>query len=447
MTRRNLIRTGSAAFALMPRHVLGGTRFKSPNEKLNIAAVGFGGMGANYIAGCASENIVALCDVDDKLAAPVFEKYPVAKRYKDFRRLFDRAKDFDAVIIGTPDHCHAAIAVGAMQLGKHVYCAKPLTRTIYECRRVTQFARETGVATQMSVQSCAGDPALTTVEWVQSGAAGTVREVHVWTDRPVWPQALARPTAEPPVPGSLDWDLWIGPSRFVPYNPIYHPFNWRGWVDFGTGALGDMACHAFHIAFTALKLEAPVAVQASTSFRMIPDPDATTWYKARKVESVQTFPAASVVTWDFPARGSQPAVRMFWYDGGMRPPRPAGLEPGYNMESSGLMFAGDKGVLLGGFSGGDLHLVRPDADSWKPPEKTLPRTKGHYLEWIEAAKGGKPANCRFEFAGLLAETALLGVVAQRTGADLAWDSAGGRFTNNAEANALLQVDYRKGWTL
>ncbi len=445
ITRRESIRIAGAA-ALALGQASSATRFKSPNEKLNIAAVGFGGMGANYIAGCGSENIVSLCDVDDKLAAPVFTKYPKAARFKDFRRMFDRAKDFDAVIIGTPDHTHASIAVAAMQLGKHVYCAKPLTRTVSECRRVAAVARETGVATQMSVQSCASDASLTMAEWIQAGAAGTVREVHVWTDRPVWPQALARPAAGPAIPEGLDWDGWLGPARAVPYNPIYHPFNWRGWTDYGTGALGDMACHAFHIVFTALKLDHPTAVQAATNFQMVPDPGATTWFKARKLEFLETFPAASMVSWDFAARGNQPPVRMIWYDGGMRPPRPMGLARDKKLDVGGLMFVGDKGTLLGGFTGGELQLLRPDAGDWRPPEKTLPRSKGHYIEWIEAAKGGPAANCRFEFATLLTETALLGVIAQRTAGDLSWDSKVARFDNAPEANKMLRDEYRTGWT-
>jgi predicted dehydrogenase len=452
-TRRQLL-TAASAFTIVPRHVLGGARFKSPNEKLDIVAVGIGGMGANYIAGCDSENIVGLCDVDHPFAGKVLDKYPSARRWTDYRKMFDQLGSFDAVIIGTPDHSHAVIAAAAMARGKHVYCAKPLTRTLQEARTLARLARETGVATQMSVQSCGSDNSLNTVEAVQAGAVGRVHEVHVWTDRPVWPQYLARPAAQP-VPDSLDWDLWLGPARNVPYNSLYHPFNWRGWVDFGTGALGDMACHAFHVVFQALALAQPVAVQADVPFVMEPDAKATTWFKSKKLKFPESYPAASIVAWDFPARGKQPPVRMFWYDGGLRPPRPAGLKPDTKFGPDGLMFTGDRGTLLAGFTGGRHELTGRNAASWNPPPKRLPRVtepedktaRGHYQEWVRAAKGGKPAACNFEFGSLLTEAALIGTVAQRTSAHLEWDAAAMRFTNNDAANGLLHDEYRAGWTL
>lgn len=447
-TRRAVL-AGAVSAAIIPRHVLGGPRFKAPSEKLDIVAIGFGGVGVHYIEGCASENIVGLCDVDHKLSAPVFEKYPKARRWKDWRRMFDGQGAFDAVIIGTPDHTHAVIASAAMQLGKHVYCAKPLTRTVAEVRHVAKLARETGVATQMSVQTCGSNDSLTTVEWIQAGAVGKVREVHVWSDRPVWPQAMAQPAAEP-VPEPLDWDLWLGPSQPVPFNRVYHPFNWRGWTEFGTGALGDMACHAFHVVFEALRLGPPTSVQASTAFLMEPDFESTSWMKARKLKTPESFPAASIVTWEFPG-----GTRMIWYDGGLKPPRPAGLRADVKFGGSGLMFVGDRGTLLNGFTGGPVQLTGPNAQGWKAPARNLARTTenadedstGHYREWINAAKGGKRPRCNFEFGALLTETALLGTVAQRTGAYLEWDSANTRFTNNPSANELLASQYRDGWKL
>jgi predicted dehydrogenase len=325
-----------------------------------------------------------------------------------------------------------------------------MTRTIDEARALTKAAREHKVATQMSVQSCASEEACATAEWVRSGVIGAVREAHVWSDRPVWPQWLARPKETPHVPHHLDWDLWLGPAPERPYHPLYHPFNFRGWVDFGTGALGDMALHSFHIVFTALDLKYPVSVEANNSIVMLPalhgDADMT-WTRCRKAQFPETFPNSSQVTWDFPARGDQPPVRLHWYDGGLRPPRPLGLDPAEPWGADGLMFVGEKGVLLSGFSGGPRLVTAAQKASFTPPPKTLERSKGHYEEWIAAAKGGPPAKCNFEFASLIAETALLGVIAQRTGKFLQWDSENARIANDAAANELVHAQYRPGWSL
>lgn len=429
-----------AAFTIVPRHVLGGQGRKPPGEKLNIAGVGVGGMGANYLRNCESENIVALCDVDQRVAAKTFARYPQARRYRDFRVMLEKEKGIDAVVIGTPDHTHAAIAMAAMKLGKHVYCAKPMTRTLHEARLLAKTARETGVATQMSVQSCASDEACATAEWVQAGAAGTVREVHVWSDRPVWPQGLARPRDTVATPPGLDWDLWLGPAPERPYHPVYHPFNWRGWCDFGAGALGDMGCHTLHVIFRALNLAAPTAVDASATFVMQPAPPKgadQAWMRARKASFPETFPMSSIVTWEFGG------VRVHWYDGGLKPPRPAELEPPAALGKSGILFVGDRGTLLSGFSGSPRMIGK----TFVPPPKTLPRSTGHYQEWIAAAKGGPPANCNFDFGALLTETALLGAMAARLGRRLLWDAENGRVTNDAEANALAAPPYRAGWSL
>jgi len=449
MKRRSFLSSagaGAAAFTLLPRHVLGGTGYKTPSDKLNIAGVGVGGMGANYLKGCESENIVALADVDDNLVAPVAARYPQAKVYRDFRKLLDERKDIDAVIIGTPDHTHATVGLAAMALGKHVYCAKPMTRTIYEARKMTRTAKEKKLATQMSVQSCCSDEALSTVEWVQSGAIGAVREVHVWTDRPVWPQAVRRPRETPPVPAGLDWDLWIGPAPLRPYHPVYHPFSWRGWCDFGTGALGDMACHTFHIIFQALKLGAPLSAHGSSAFSREVALDGTGgWMRSRLIDTGETFPNASSVTWDFAARGAMPPVRMTWYEGGLKPPRPPEMDPKRPFKDDGLLFVGEKGTILSGFAGGPRIVI--GQKDFTPPAKTLARSIGHYQEWINAAKGGPAANCEFGFAGLLAETALLGVVAIRTQKYLEWDAEAMRITNEPDANQFVQGMYRAGWSL
>lgn len=394
----------------------------APSDKLNIAGVGVGSMGGVYLRNCESQNIVALADVDHRYAARTFARYPNAARYFDYRRMLEKEKGIDAVVIGTPDHTHAGVAQAAMELGKHVYCAKPMTRTVAEARLVSRLAVEKKLATQMSVQSCASEEACATEEWIKAGAVGKVREVHVWTDRPVWPQGLGRPEETPPVPDEFDWDLWLGAAPRRPYHPSYHPFVWRGWVDFGTGALGDMACHAFHIVYRACGLTSPSRVQASVSrvnVSSLEVVDGEPQLRPRFARFAETFPHASMVTWDFPE------ARLVWYDGGLKPAAETALP------SSGMLFRGDKGEMFSGFSGG------PKLAGFTPPPKTVPRSIGHYDEWINACKGGPAASCEFGFAARIAETALLGVIAQRTARPLDWDAAAGRFRNDDDANRLL----------
>ena len=450
MTRRGFLPATAAAFTIVPRHVLG-AGYAAPSDKLNIAAVGVGGMGKNYVQGCASENIVAIADVDHAYAAPVFKTYPGAKVYKDYRVMLEQEKGIDAVIVGTPDHNHAVVASAAIALKKGVYVAKPMTRTVFEARALARAAREQKVATQMSVQSTSTDPAVTTEEWVKSGAIGKVREVHVWTDRPVWPQGLARPTEKAKAASTLDWEIWLGPAPERPYHPLYHPFNFRGWYDFGTGALGDMACHTFHIIVKALELGPPSSVYATPTVIREPlrkgDRPEPVWAFSKVGVYPETFASSSMVTWDFPARGGQPPVRMIWYDGGLRPPRPLGMAPDMDLGVEGLLFVGDKGTLWSGFSGGIQFLSSEQRRSLTAPPKTLPRTKGHYMEWVDACKGGPPANCNFDFAAPLTEIALLGVIAQRTAKLLQWDAEGMRFPNDAAATQLLKPEYRQGWSL
>ena len=438
-----------AGIMLLPRHVLGGPGHTAPSDKLNLAGVGVGGIGGEYLKHLESENIVALCDVDSEKAAKTFNRYPTAKTYTDFREMFEKEKGIDAVVIGTPDHTHAVVAMAALQLRKHVYCAKPMTRTIHEARTMVKAAQEAKVATQMSVQSCASEAACATVEWVRAGAVGEVREVHVWTDRSVWPQGLARPNETPLVPSNFAWDLWLGPAPERPYHPLYHPFRWRGWHDFGTGALGDMGCHTLHVIFQALRLEHPTRVQACSNFMMLPayagDADEP-WMMSKKAKFPETYPMASIVTWDFPARGKLPPVHLHWHDGGLRPPRPEGWPEADKYPADGILFYGSKGVLFSGFSGGPEIIAGAKKKGFTPPGKTLPRTKGHYLEFAEAAKGGPPASCNFDFGGLLTEAVLLGTIAQRTDKVLEWDAVGGRFTNDEAANQYIQQPCRAGWS-
>lgn len=450
-TRREAAAAGMAAM-IVPRYVLGGPGYQAPSDTLRIAGVGVGGMGRRYIQACETEHIVVLCDVDHSFAAPVFKRYPKARIYQDFRRMFDKeAKNIDAVIVATPDHMHALITLSALRAGKHVYSAKPLTHTIAEARRVAAAAREARVATQMSVQTCASDAACNIAEILTSGVIGYVSEVHIWTDHPIYPAAQVRPNDTPPVPRGLDWELWIGGAPYRPYHPAYHPWIWRCWWDFGTGTVGDMACHALHVFYDALKLGAPSMISASRTtmhggyFKMLPDGNEIL---PPRIRTPETESYSSIITWDFPARAGMPPLRMHWYDGGMRPHRPLELDSHVPMPASGLLFEGDKGKLMTQYSGGKPLLLPEGAfRDFQPPPKTLPRTIGHYKEWIQACKTGKPASCNFDFGSRMTEIALLGTLTARTEKVLEWDAERMRITNDVEANALVSPPYRAGWSL
>jgi predicted dehydrogenase len=450
----------AATFMILPGSVLGLRGGTSANGKLNLAGIGIGGQGGNDIGAMAGENIVALCDVDQNYAAPIFKKYPDARKFTDFRRMLDEMKEIDGVVIGTPDHLHAFATMEAVRRGKHVYCEKPLTHSVWEARQVSEAARAAKVATQMGNQGQASEPTRHLCELVWSGIIGPVREAHIWTDRPsqglfneYWPQGIGRPKEEPPTPATLDWDLWLGPAPQRPYNPAYLPFKWRGWWDFGTGALGDIGCHAMDPVFRALKLGAPISVQASST----------------RVNT-ETYPLGSMVTYEFPARTetpqannrhvqglsgkmaggfAMPACKLFWYDGGLRPPRPAGLPQHAEMGDNGRLFIGDDGFILG-------NSVFPEARAKEVEHlaKEIPRSKGHYEEWLVACKGGEPAGSNFDWAGPLTEAVLLGNVALRsqlredlTLMKLLWDGPSLKFSNSEAANKFLRREYRTGWTL
>jgi len=448
MKRREFLGTGikaSAAAMIVPSHVLGREGKKPPSEKLNLAAVGLGGQGTQDILQLESENIVALCDVDSAHAGGTFKKYPKAKIYTDYREMLEKQKDIDAVVVATPDHLHAPVSLAAIRLGKHVYCEKPLTHSVWEARQVAKAAREHKVATQMGNQGQASEETRLLCETVWDNAIGPVREVHIWTDRPsnglfaeYWPQGIERPKECPPVPPTLHWDLWLGPAPARPYNPAYLPFKWRGWWDFGTGALGDIGCHSFDPVFRALKLGHPLSVEASST----------------RVNT-ETYPLSSMVTYQFPARGEMPPVKLVWYDGGLRPPRPAELEEEVEMGANGHLLIGDKGKIM------SLRTQRqrgyaliPEARAMeygKPPQK-LERSIGHHKEWIEACKGGKPAGSNFDWAGPLAQVVLLGNVCLRpelreelTFKRLEWDEQAMRFRNSEIANKFLKTEWREGW--
>ncbi|HPC18119.1 MAG TPA: Gfo/Idh/MocA family oxidoreductase [Candidatus Hydrogenedentes bacterium] len=407
----------------------------SPNEKLNIAGIGIGGMGGVDLDNLKSENIVALCDVDDAYAAKVYERYPNAKRYRDFRVMLEKQKDIDAVTIATPDHLHAVISMAAIQLGKHVYCQKPLTHSVYEARMVAKAAREAKVATQMGNQGQASEEARVLYELIHGGAIGTVREIHGWCNRnpSISPRGMPRPEGSSPVPDTLDWDLWLGPAPFRPYvEHAYNPFVWRGWWDFGTGVLGDIGCHNFSAIFKTLKLGPPSCVEATSTAAQCP-PEVNN----------ESAPTASIVRFEFPALGDRPAVTLTWWDGGLMPWRPKELEPERQMGGGdGMLYIGDKGKILN-------HRLIPETrmKEYGAPPKILPRSPGHYQEWINACKGGDPAGSNFDFAGPLTEAVLLGNIAIRTGKKICWDSETMTITNVPEANALINPPYREGWSL
>jgi len=437
INRRDLLAAGAAAAAvtIVPRHVLGGPGQTPPSEKLNIAGVGLHGMGIGDIQNCTSENIVALCDVDQNVLARDAKTFPKAKLHTDFRKMLETQKDIDAVVTAPPDHLHAAVSIMAMKMGKHVHCQKPLTHSVYEARLMGKVAKETKVATQMGNQGQASEEARLICEVIWSGAIGTVREVHGGSNRRpmISPRGIPRPRETPPVPATLDWDLWIGPAPMRPYHPSYHPFAWRGWWDFGTGCLGDIGCHQFSAIFKALKPGHPTSVEASSSNHP---------YGPEVAD--ETAPLASITRWQFPAQGDRAAFTLTWWDGGLKPPRPEELEADRQFgDGDWLYIVGDKGKIYG-------HRLIPDsrAREFGKPPRVLARSVGHYKEWINACKGGPPAGSNFvDHAAHLAEVVLLGNIAIRTREKLLWDGENLRFTNSEAANKLINPPYRAGWSL
>ncbi len=423
--------------------------YKSPNEKLNIASIGAGGKARSDIAGCASENIVALTDVDDKQAAQIYKTHEKTPKYKDFRRMFDHeAKNIDAVIVAIPDFMHATAAMWAMERGKHVYVQKPLTRTIWEARMLREAAAKYKVATQMGNQGYSNEGTRQCAEMIWAGEIGNVTDVHAWTNRPIWPQGLTELPPEAAVPDTLDWDTWLGIQSMRPYRPAYLPLNWRGYFDFGCGALGDMACHILGAPNMALMLGAPTSAECIH----------------QEGTSSFSFPKKSIIRFDFPSRGSMPAVKVFWYDGMTGPPpRPAGLaesellgdlpragQPVNSSEpaasSNGSLFVGDKGFLTTGTYGQFTRLLPAERmKDYKFPPQLLTRSPGHYRDWIRACKGGEPSCSNFNIASPFTEWILLGVLTLQFPGKLEWDSAKMKVTNVPEANQHIKPKLRKGW--
>ena len=500
--RKFLARTGAAAigFAIVPRRVLGGAGYVPPSDKVNIAFIGVGSQGLRVMLHFLREpdvQAVAVCDPNKasadypqwdthefcksvrsllgvesgwdwlspdqpielthslRVTSGVAGREPCQKivdgyyatqqrsgeyhgcaAFSDFRELLEKQKDVDAVVVGTADHLHAAVSAAAMKKRKHVFCQKPLTHTIYEARRIAEIARETGVATQIAVGNQASEDTRLLCEWIWDGAIGPVREVHNWSGRPFWAQGVERPKDSEPVPEGLDWDLWLGPAPQRAFHHAYLPFVWRGWVDFGCGALGDMGCYSYDTIFRVLKLEAPVSAEASSTDR----------YE-------ETYPMASIIHYDFAARGNMPPVKFTWYDGGLKPARPEELEENRPLQGQddgeGLLFVGDRGKILCGFNGRNPRLI-PEAkmNAYKQPPKTLPRSPGNEREWLDACKGGKEKpGGNFEFSGLVTETLLLGNLAVRSGQKLTWDRTNLKVLNSEFAQKQIRPERRSGWEI
>ena len=445
MERRSFIKTAAAfgALAVSPRIVMGGAKYISPNEKLNIAAIGLGQQGSRDIRNLETENIVALCDVDYKNAAETFNRHPNAAKYKDYREMLDKQKDIDAVMIATPDHTHAIISVAAMQAGKHVYCQKPLTHSIYEARRVAQVAKETGVVTQMGIQNHSAEHVRLLVEWVKAGAIGEVSEVEAWSTLSFYPYGHewwspsqgTRPTKAQPVPKDLDWNLWIGPAPMRPYHRVYHPCTWRAWWDFGCGMMGDRGVHTLDSIVWALDLGLPESIEA-TSLGM----------------NNETHPLSAIITFRFPARGNLPPVKLTWYEG-MRPSAPPELENGRRFGGSegGIFLRGSKGLLMADYTAQSPRLI-PEISMQKFVKNrlssTIPRVPGgHFQQWVQACKGRCKAEADFAYGSLLTEICHLGNIAKRVDSRILWDAQNMRVTNNESANQYVRREYRQGWTI
>jgi predicted dehydrogenase len=429
LSRRQFLGGAAAAavFTIVPRHVLGGTGRTPPSEKLNVACIGIGGMGAHDVGEVSTENLVALCDVDWRHAAGTFEKYPGVKKYRDFRRMLEKEnKNIDAVTVSTPDNIHAVAAMMAIKMGKHVYCQKPLAHDIFEVRKLTEEARRQKVMTQMGIQIHAENAVKLVVEIIKSGMIGNVRKVDIFSNKN-WGGGT-RPTDTPPVPETLDWDLWLGPAPWRPYHPTYLPGSWRRWWDFGTGTLGDMGCHIIDPACWALDLNYPLSVEAEPG-----------------EFNKETYPQKTIVRWEFGARGDLPPVTLTWYDGANNPPRPEELEEGRNLPGQGGVYYGDKGTLLAPHMG--TPTLIPYSKGFKFPEPFLPRGINHYQEWIRACKGGPKPSANFDYSGPLTETILLGNVAALAGKKLSWDGPELKVSNMPEASKYLRRKYRQGWSL
>ncbi len=446
ISRRKFLETGALAAAgltIVPSSVLGKSMgYKAPSDKLNIAAVGIGGMGNSNLNSLQSENIVGLCDVDWKYSQRVFEKYPNAKKYYDYRRMYDElGKTIDGVVVATSDHTHAIITADAMTMGKHVYVQKPLTHSVYESRLLTRLAKKYKVATSMGNQGSSGAGVRLVIDWIADGQIGEITKVETFTDRPIWPQGLMIPKEIHKVPSTLNWDLFIGPAKKRPFNEIYHPWNWRGWWDFGTGALGDMACHILHPVFKGLNLGYPSKVEASSTMLL-----------------TDSAPSAEMVKFTFPARPNLPKVAMpevevYWYDGGLQPMRPEGVPAGKNLndQGGGVIFHGTKDTLICGCYGVNPWLVSGRTPNSPKTQREV--TLSHEMDWVRACKES-PENrvetaSPFSEAGPFNEMVVMGVLAvrlQSLNQELEWDGENMRFTN-IPADATIRTIIEDGFKI
>ncbi|MGQ9591159.1 MAG: Gfo/Idh/MocA family protein [Planctomycetota bacterium] len=445
MSRRRFLKraaAGIALFEIAPSGLFGGPNGRAPNDKLGVACIGVGNRGEASVMACKDENIVGLADVDDRLAKTAYERFPSAKKYRDFRKMLDELdRSIDAVTVGTPDHTHAVAAIEAIRRGKHVYCEKPLAHSIHEVRALMKAAREAKVVTQLGNQGHSFDSIRTFCEWIWDGAIGKVREVHAFCDafREVYCQIdkLPQLAEKHEVPRELDYDLWLGPAAYRPYSPLWVPWSWRGWMAFGTGCLGDWVCHVVDPSFWALDLGLPTKIRAEVRD-----------YDPKKHADV--YPRGVKITYQFPAKGDRGPVKLVWFDGIERPPRPEALEEGRAMPGTGAYVYGDKGIIQHGSHGAaDCRLV-PEArmKEYKGPERKIPRSGDHHRDWLEAIRAGREAGSHFGYGGPLTEIGLLGAIAIRfPGEELEWDADAMRFKGPAEANALVAPPYREGWKL
>jgi predicted dehydrogenase len=443
LTRRQFLRSAGiavTAFTIVPRYVVAGSGQTPPSEKLNIAGIGVGGQGAGDIDAVASgKNIVALCDVDSKHSAKTFQKYPQAKPYRDFRRMFDEMnKGIDAVVVATPDHFHAVAAMAAIKHGKHVYCEKPLAHSIYEVRQLMKAAQKYKVVTQLGNQGHSFDSIRNFCEWIWDGAIGNVHTINCGCSAVNSAiDQLPHLKEHHDVPPTLDWDIWLGPAQERPYHPAYLPGAWRSWVPFGNGTVGDWTCHVVDPVFWALDLGAPSTIQAH-----VKDYDFQT--------QGDSYPRGEVITYEFPATAKRGPIAMNWYSGTEKIPRPPELEADEKDIGTGAAVIGDKGTIVYGSHGaGQVRLIpQSKMDAYKKPPKTLPRVKEHHWDWLQAIRNGTKAGSDFSYGGPLTEIALLGIIAIKMGGrKLDWDAKRGKFTNCTDANKYLNPPYRKGWKL
>ena len=450
LTRRKFICTtgmGVALFNILPGCALRGGKRVSHNEKLNVAGIGIGSRGGadvDEVAGLG-HNIVALCDVDENYAAKEFAKYPNARRFTDYRVMLDKlGPEIEGVVIGTPDHTHAIIAMEAMRRGKHVYCEKPLAHNIHEVRKLMAAANKYQVVTQLGNQGHSSDSIRRVCEWVWAGAIGQVHTIHAGCDafKNVYCQIpnLGKLAEHHDVPKGLDYELWLGPAEFRPYSPLWVPWNWRGWMPFGGGTIGDWICHVFDPSFWALNLDAPASVQAEVTGY---DP----------VKQGLSYPAATKITFEFPARKARGPVKLVWYDGNNSIPKPQDFPADEKIPGTGAIIFGDKGMIVhGSHGGGNCHLLPENLmeqySGKNAPAEKIPRLKGHAWDWAEAIRTGRKAGSNFDYGGPLTQVALLGLIAIRfPGQTLKWDNQRARFTNHEAANAYVNPAYRKGWSL